>query len=110
MSNALFTDAPNKETLAKDVRTLADDTVQAARHHLVEPALDAAKRVGAYSREALHESREMLAHQASRVEHQANDQYERSVHWVSAHPLAALGIAFAVGIVINKLTDSVSKR
>jgi hypothetical protein len=46
------------ETLKKDVRALADDTLKVARQQVVDPALEAARRASDYARNAVQETRE----------------------------------------------------
>lgn len=98
------------DTLKKDVRTLAEDTMKAAREHVVEPAVEAVRRAGAYTRDALHETKDQLSRQATQAEHYASEQYDRTTRWVSANPLSAVGIGFAVGLVIASFIGHSSRR
>ncbi|MDZ4401179.1 hypothetical protein [Prosthecobacter sp.] len=98
------------DTLKKDVRTLADDTVKVARQHLVDPAIEAAHRASAYARDTMLETRNRVSEQVTQVEHYASEQYDRTARWVSANPLTAVGIAFAVGLSISGLFAHSSKR
>jgi ElaB/YqjD/DUF883 family membrane-anchored ribosome-binding protein len=98
------------ETLRKDVRTLADDTLTAARQQVVDPALEAARRAGAYARDAVNETRQRLSKQVSQAEQYASAQYDQTARWVLTHPFKSVGIAFAVGIVISSMFGNSSKR
>jgi ElaB/YqjD/DUF883 family membrane-anchored ribosome-binding protein len=94
------------ETLKKDVRALADDTLKVARQQMVEPTIEAARRAKAYANEALQETRDRLARQVTQAERYAASQYDHTARWVMAHPLKSVGIALAVGIVISGLLSS----
>ena len=109
MSTTL-SETPTADTLKNDVRTLADDTMKAAREHVVDPAVEAVRRAGAYTRDAMNETKDRLSRQATQVEHYASEQYDRTVQWVSANPLPAVGIGFAVGVVLAGLFGHSSKR
>ncbi|MDI1312270.1 hypothetical protein [Prosthecobacter sp.] len=98
------------ETLKKDVRILADDTMKVARQQVVDPTLEVARRASAYARDAVQETRERLSQQVSQAERYASAQYDQTARWVLAHPLKAVGVAFAVGLVITGLLGQASKR
>lgn len=98
------------ETLKKDVRTLADDTMKVARQQVVDPALEAARRASAYARDAVQETRNRVSRQVSEAERYAAAQYDQTTRWALAHPLKSLGIALAVGIAISGWFGHSSKR
>ncbi len=108
--NNLTTETPTVDTLKKDVRTLADDTMKAAREHVVDPAVEAVRRAGAYTRDAMHETKDMLSRQATQVEGYATERYDRTTQWVSANPFSAVGIGFAVGLVLSTFIGHTSRR
>ena len=76
----------------------------------MEPAVEAVRRAGAYTRDAMHETKDQLARQATQAEHYASAQYDRTTRWVSANPLSAVGIGFVVGIMMGSLIGHASKR
>lgn len=98
------------ETLKKDVLVLADDTMKAARQQVVDPALEAARRASAYARDAVQETRQRVSKQVTDAERYAAAQYDQTARWVLTHPMKAVGIAFAVGIVLTSLFGNSSKR
>lgn len=98
------------ETLKKDVRALADDTLKVARQQMVEPTLEAARRASAYARDAVQETRNRLSKQVTEAERYASAQYDQTARWVLTHPFKSVGIALAVGMVISSLFGSSSKR
>jgi ElaB/YqjD/DUF883 family membrane-anchored ribosome-binding protein len=103
-------ETPTAETLKKDVRILADDTLKVARQQVVDPTLEAARRASAYARDAVQETRERLSQQVSQAERFAAAQYDQTARWVLAHPLKSVGVAFAIGLVITGLFGRSSKR
>lgn len=103
-------ETPTSETLKKDVRILADDTMKIARQQVVEPTLEAARRASDYARNAVQETRERLSRQVSQAEHYAALQYDQTARWVLAHPLKSVGIAFAVGVTLSGLFGRSSRR
>ncbi len=98
------------ETLKKDVRILADDTLKVARQQMVDPTIEAARRASAYARDAMDQTRERLSKQVSQAERYAAAQYDQTANWVLAHPLKSIGVAFAIGIAITGLLGLTSKR
>jgi ElaB/YqjD/DUF883 family membrane-anchored ribosome-binding protein len=98
------------ETLKKDVRALADDTLKVARQQVVDPALEAARRASDYARNAVQETRERLTRQVSQAERYAAAQYDHTARWILTHPLKSVGIAFVIGITISGLFGRSSKR
>ncbi len=98
------------ETLRKDVRALADDTLKVARQQVVDPALEAARLASDYARNAVQETRARLNRQVSQAERFAAAQYDQTSRWILTHPLKSVGIAFAIGIVFTSLFGRSSKR
>ncbi|WP_395744819.1 hypothetical protein [Prosthecobacter sp.] len=98
------------ETLKKDVRTLADDTMKVARQQVVEPTLEAARRASAYARDAVQETRQRLAKQVTQAERYAAAQYDQTARWVVTHPLKSVGIALVIGMALSSLFGHSSKR
>lgn len=98
------------ETLKKDVRALADDTVKVARQQVVDPALEAARRARVYARDVVQQTRGRLSQQVSEAERYAAAQYDQTARWVLAHPLKTVGVAVAIGIVLSGLLSRASKR
>ena len=98
------------ETLKKDVRALADDTIKVARQQVVDPALEAARRASDYARNAMQETRERLTRQVSQAERYAAAQCDQTARWILTHPLKSVGIAFVIGITISGLFGRSSKR
>lgn len=103
-------ETPTAETLKKDVRILADDTLKVARQQVVDPTLEAARRASAYARDAVQQTRDRLSQQVSQAERYAAAQYDHTAGWVLAHPLKSIGVAFVVGIAISGLLGLSSKR
>lgn len=103
-------ETPTAETLKKDVRILADDTMKIARQQVVDPTLEAARCAGDYARNAVQETRERLSRQVTQAERYAAEQYDQTTRWVLAHPLKSVGIAFAVGITLSGLFGRSSRR
>ena len=101
---------PTAETLKKDVRILADDTMKVARQQVVDPTVEAARRASAYARDAMQQTRDRLSRQVSQAERYAAAQYDQTADWVLAHPLKSIGVAFAVGMTISGLLRVFSKR
>ncbi len=97
------------ETIKKDVRALADDTLKVARQQVVDPTLEAARRASLYARDAVEDTRKRLSKQVSLAERYANAQYDQTARWVVTHPVKSVGIALVVGIVISNLLGN-SKR
>ena len=103
-------ESPTAETLKKDVRILADDTLKVARQQVGDPTLEAARRASAYARDAMQHTRDRLSRQVSQAERYAAAQYDQTTGWVLAHPLKSLGVAVVVGIAISSLLGLSSKR
>lgn len=103
-------ETPTAETLRKDVRILADDTMKIARQQVVEPTIEAARRAGEYARNAVQDTRQRLSRQVSQAEHYAAAQYDQTARWVLANPLKSIGIAFAIGITLTGVFGRASKR
>ncbi|WP_395748870.1 YqjD family protein [Prosthecobacter sp.] len=107
MRTSFFSPAPvTAETLKKDVRMLADDTLKVARQQVVEPTMDAARRARAYANDALQETRDRLSRQVTQAERYASAQYDQTARWVITHPLKSVGIALAIGVVLSSLFSS----
>ncbi|WP_395740950.1 YqjD family protein [Prosthecobacter sp.] len=107
MRTSFFSPAPvTAETLKKDVRTLADDTLKVARQQVVEPTIEAARRAREYANDALHETRDRLSRQVTQAERYATAQYDQTARWVITHPLKSVGIALVVGIALSSLFSS----
>lgn len=81
---------------------------------MMDPAMDAAQqaaqRASAYARDAMHDAQDRLSRHMSLAERFAEQQYDRTGRWVSAHPFKAVGIAVAVGLVLSSLFQSTSRR
>lgn len=107
---SLFNSGANVETLRRDVRTLTDDTVKAARSHIVDPTLEAAHRASEMARQAIQDSREKMNHQMVLAERYASQGYDRTTNWISANPLAAVGVAMAAGLLISSMFRSSARR
>lgn len=103
-------ETPTAETLKKDVRILADDTLKVARQQVVDPTVEAARRASAYARDAVQQTRDRLSKQVSQAERYAAAQYDQTTGWVQAHPLKSIGFAVVVGIVISGLLGLSSRR
>jgi ElaB/YqjD/DUF883 family membrane-anchored ribosome-binding protein len=102
--------SPSVETLKRDVRTLADDTVKMAQSRLVEPTVDAAHRMSEQARKALLQSRERMNQQLAVAERYASRGYDQTTTWISANPLAAVGVAMAAGLLISSMFRLSSRR
>ncbi|HSI62065.1 MAG TPA: hypothetical protein VLE43_03075 [Candidatus Saccharimonadia bacterium] len=102
--------APSVETLKRDVRTLADDTVKMAQSRLVEPTREAAQRVSEQARKALDQSRERMNQQLAVAEKYASRGYDQTTTWIAANPLAAVGVAMAAGLLISSMFRLSSRR
>ena len=98
--------APTAETLKKDVRLLADDTLKIARQQVVDPAIEVARRARSYARDAVNENLERVSKQLTQAERYASAQYNETSRWVLMHPFKSVGIALAVGIAITRLFSS----
>lgn len=101
---------PSIETLKRDVRTLANDTVKAAQNNIVQPAVEAAHRAGDYARQAVRDSRERVNQQLAVAERYASQGYDRTTTWITANPLAAVGVALAAGLLISTLFRPATRR
>jgi ElaB/YqjD/DUF883 family membrane-anchored ribosome-binding protein len=82
--------------LKEDARNLAESATEAAREKVVDPALEAA-------RDAVKQTRKFLTQQGKSLERAASDGRDRVSDWVAANPLAALGVAFAAGLLCTAL-------
>jgi ElaB/YqjD/DUF883 family membrane-anchored ribosome-binding protein len=82
--------------LKEDARHLAESTAEAAREKVVDPALEAARDVA-------KQTRKFVSEQGTRFERAATEGRDRVSEWVAANPLAALGAAFAAGLVCSAL-------
>lgn len=100
---SLFPSNANFDTIRNDVRTLTDDTVKAARSHVVDPTLEAAHRASEMAKKAIHDSREKMNEQMAIAERYASQGYDRTTTWISANPLAAVGVAMAAGLLISSM-------
>ena len=110
MSTSFFSlKHPTAETLRKDVRNLADDTLEVVRRQVLDPTLDVARRAREQARGVVQQTRGHLSRQVSPAEHFAIDQYDQTARWVLAHPLKSIGVAFAIGLVISGLFGRASK-
>jgi|GEM_PF-6431299 len=103
-------ESPTAETLIKDVRNLADDTLKVARQQVVDPALEAARRARVYARDVAQQTRGRLSQQVSDAERYAAEQYDQTARWVLSHPLKSVGFALAIGIVISGILGLASKK
>jgi ElaB/YqjD/DUF883 family membrane-anchored ribosome-binding protein len=106
----MSTSSPSVETLKRDVRTLADDTVKMAQSRLVEPTMDAAQRMSEQARKALLQSRERMNEQLAVAEKYASRGYDQTTSWISANPFAAVGIAVGAGLLLSSLLRISSRR
>ncbi|MBE2283868.1 MAG: DUF883 family protein [Prosthecobacter sp.] len=106
MRTTFFSGSPTTDTLRKDVRVLAEDTAKMARERVLDPAVEAVNRAGSKARHAMHDAQDRLSKQFNDAERYASQQYERTERWVSANPVTAIGIAFAVGVVISAFLRS----
>ncbi len=88
---------------------------------MIDPAVQAANRAGAYARDAMHGAQERardamhgaqerFSREYTRAEHFASEQYDRTGRWVSSHPFKAVGIALVVGLAISTLFESSSSK
>lgn len=101
---------PSVESLKRDVRSFADDTVKMAQSRLVEPTMDAAHRMSEQARKALHQSRERMNEQLAVAEKYAARGYDQTTTWISANPLAAVGVAMAAGLLLSSIFRLSSRR
>lgn len=110
MRTSAFSETHDFAGLKQDVRSLADDTMKAARQHVVDPAVDAAHRAQAYARDAMHDAKVQMSRQLSNCEHYASEGYDRTERWIAANPFKAVGVALAIGLVIASFFETSSKR
>ena len=110
MNTSTLTDSHIAPAVKADVRALADGTVKAAREQVLDPALEAARRAGDFTRDTFNETRATLSRQASRAEHLLNEQYDRTIGWITANPLTAVGLALAAGVVLAPLFVTPTRR
>lgn len=94
---------PSAETLKRDVRSFADETLKTAQSRIVEPAMDAAQRASEQARKALSQSRERMNEQLAVAEKYASRGYDQTSAWISANPLAAVGIAMGAGLLLSSI-------
>jgi ElaB/YqjD/DUF883 family membrane-anchored ribosome-binding protein len=106
----MSTSGPSAETLKRDARTLADDTMKMAQSRLVDPAMDAAHRASEQARKALMQSRERMNEQLAVAEKYATRGYDQTTTWISANPLAAVGIAIGAGLLLSSIFRLSSRR
>jgi ElaB/YqjD/DUF883 family membrane-anchored ribosome-binding protein len=106
MRTSLFSSPPTTDTLKKDVRVLAEDTMKVARQHMVDPTVEAVNRASALARDAMHGAQHRLSKQISDAERYASRQYDRTERWVTANPFTAVGAAFVIGLVISSFFSS----
>lgn len=108
---SLLSSSSTLSGLKEDARHLAEQTVEAAREKVVAPSIDAARHakervvepaVEAARGYARH-TREFINEQGTRFERAAVDSRDRVSHWVVKNPFAALGVAFAAGLVCSTL-------
>lgn len=92
--------------MSHSTAAFVDESLAAARQHVVAPLVDAAQRSSDYARESLHDAKDRISEQVTRAEQYASEQYDRTKHWVSGNPWSALGISFAVGLVLSRLIGS----
>ena len=102
--------SPSVETLKRDARTLADDTMKMAQSRLVEPTMDAAHRASEQARKALQQSRERMNEQLAVAEKYAARGYDQTTSWISANPLAAVGVAIGAGLLLSSVFRLSSRR
>lgn len=110
MNTSSITESAVAQAIKTDVRALADETLKAAREHVVDPAVDAARRASHFTRDAVNESRERLSRQAHQAEHYLTDQYDRTTRWITANPVTSVGIALAAGLFLSALLSQSAKR
>lgn len=109
MRTSFFPESPTTDTLKKDVRVLAEDTVKMARQRVMDPAVDALNRASAAARDAMHDVQSRLSRQIADAERYASRQYDRTERWVTSNPFTAVGVGLAIGIVISSLLGSSRK-
>lgn len=108
--NAPFPTNPATNSIKEDIRILADDSLKAARDHIVDPMIHSAQQAGASTKEAVQAAKTLVIDQAGRAEQYASQQCDRTVTWLSANPLTGVGIGFAIGVALTTLMGSASRR
>lgn len=88
--------------LRNDARQIGATALNAARDQVLEPARHAATRAGEYAHEAYDETRQLMVKHAGQAGELARHQLDRAWKWAAANPLAAIGIAFAAGLLLAK--------
>lgn len=96
--------------LRDDARNISATALNAARDQLVEPARQVASRASDYAHEALDETRQLVSRHAGQAGDVARQQLDRAWKWAAANPLAAIGIAFAAGLLIAKTSSHQTHR
>ena len=78
---------------------LRQNLVNATRQQVIEPAMHAAEKAGAMARGAYYDTRDTVSKELALAKDIAARQSDKAARWVSANPLTAIGLAFAVGAV-----------
>jgi ElaB/YqjD/DUF883 family membrane-anchored ribosome-binding protein len=93
-----------------DARQIGATALNAARDQVLVPAKQAAAKASDYAHEAYDETRLLVAKHAGQASDLARHQMDRAWKWASANPLAAIGLAFAAGLVLAKTAHSSSSH
>ena len=109
----MTTSADITNTLQRSASQLKDEALRvgntaaaAARDQIFIPAKEAAERASDYGQEIYAAGREALTKHAAQANDVARAQLDRGLSWAKANPLAAIGIAFAAGLLFAKSTLS----
>lgn len=92
-------DLPSLDSLKSDVRSLGHEAADLARDRLVRPAQDIAQQ----ARERFREAGRGFSETTAQTEEVLLAQRDRATTWVSAHPLAAIGLAVGAGVLLSTL-------
>lgn len=96
--------------LHDEATRLKDNIVSATRHQVIEPAMHAAEKAGTLARDAYHDTRETMSKEIALAVDLAVRQRDVAARWVSANPLTAIAIAFAVGALLTQAGRGKSSR
>lgn len=99
MSKPTISDLPSLDALKKDAIALGHEAADLARDRVLRPAQDLVRD----SREQLGVAGERLKDGAAGTEEALRVQRDRLTDWIAAHPLAAVGLAVGVGVLLSEV-------
>ena len=103
MNNPIPTTA---EGASQQAHKFGEETLKAAREHVVAPAMEAVESARAYASETYAKTSKQVEKQLATAEEYASQKLNESARWVEANPWPAIGAGFLIGLLIGASASS----